>query len=62
MTDQHDPTDDLIDIILEQQEIIILLVEGINLGSFTEDTLKEALTRGHRIREKVLRRKAKINQ
>ena len=61
MTD-HDPTNDLIDIILEQQETIILLVEGIKLGSFTEDTLKEALARGHRIREKVLAMKAKINQ
>jgi len=62
MTDQHDPTNDLIDIILLQQEFIILLVLGIKLGVLTEDTLKEALTRGHRIHAKVLKMKAEINQ
>lgn len=61
MTEQ-DPINDLTDIIIEQQETIILLVESIKLGILSEVTIKEALARGHRIREKVLRMKAKINQ
>ena len=62
MTDQHDPTDDLIDIIIEQQETITLLVGSIKLGILTEAAIKEALTRGQRLHKKVLRMKAKINQ
>jgi len=62
MTDQNDTINVLTDIIIEQQETIILLVESIKLGILTEATIKEVLTRGHRIREKVLKMKAKINR
>jgi mannitol/fructose-specific phosphotransferase system IIA component len=62
MTDQN-ITKELIDIILEQQEAIILLVESIKTGgTINEANIDKMLERGYRIREKVRKMKARIQQ
>jgi hypothetical protein len=54
-------TNELIDIILEQQETIILLVESIKAGgTINEANIDEMLERGYRIRDKVSRMKARV--